>query len=99
MTQAQASEFDGATDILVFTTGTATLVTVTYVAATATQAASVNITYAGKTLNFDIAAVGDDTNLAVFPDGSELFIGDNGTSRSPRATTAPRSTAVTMSTP
>lgn len=79
MTQANADAFTS-NDVIVFTTAGATgaATVVQFVPATATTPASVSISFGGKSLSFDAADVQGRTNLAVYPDGSVLYVGSTG---------------------
>src|SRR5215472_7558136 len=80
MTQAQASTYLQAQDVIVFTTGTASQATVIFNPLTFNSSPSITVAFAGQSLTFsdDPSAIRGQTNLTLFPDSSQLFIGTIG---------------------
>src|SRR6185437_11422821 len=80
MTQAQADSYQEATDVLVFTSGSASQATVLFNPLTLTTQPSITVIFAGKALNFadDPSTIRGQNNLVLFPDSSKLFIGTSG---------------------
>src|SRR5947208_16702954 len=80
MTQAQADSYHGATDNILFSSGSASQATVIFNPLTATSVPFITLTLGAKSLNFadDPSVIRGQNNLTFFPDGSKLYIGLTG---------------------
>jgi Ca2+-binding RTX toxin-like protein len=85
MTQADANTYHGAglgvgSDLIIFSSGPASLATVLFNPLTVNGPPSVTVIYGGNSLTFadDATTIRGQLNLSLFPDNSQLYIGTTG---------------------